>query len=145
MTDAEIIEYDIWQERLREIERISYHVMEYDKEDVIRAYGGNMLQPTFDRVGEMLEEIAWKIKGRLNELDDCYCVDDYYAKDEWWNHRSEAEYAQQLGINYVALKHERLYSEADRAMDYIAKNKLASTSYDKTLKAVKQYQAEKIA
>ena len=145
MTEAESMEYSTWRERLADIERMKSQIVDCDKEDTIKDYGGEMEQATFDRVEALLEEIEWRIKGRLNELDDGYCLEDFNAKREWWNLRPEAEYAQQLGINYVAIAHEGLYSERRKVMDYIATNSLASMSYDTTVAAVRQYRQEKIA
>lgn len=92
-------------------------------------------------ISREMERIVWKasdaeqaIRGRMNELNEDYCVntpDVYYSK-------RLVRLARTSGINYVALERVN-YHDREDAIRYIEDNGLASLNYEATCAAVKKF------
>ena len=145
MTEAEQCEYEMWKDRLYEIRHLRNEI-DSDRSALIKESGGELLHPAYDRVDAMFDELEATIKGRMNALDEDYCLTEYRAKEYYgYLYRPEAEEARMLGINFVAIERYLARSEMEAAMYYIFDNKLASLNYEKTCEAIKKYQAAKVA
>ena len=133
-------EFFMWRDKLDDVQHMIYQ-LEEDRASTVNEYGGNILQPTFDRVTEQLEEVQYRILGRLNELDEDYCT-GYWGQERYKYCQAEAEEAYALGINFVAVEHLCSRFDMGLCMGYIKSNGLASLSYEKTCAAVKEFQGQ---
>lgn len=136
--NAKDVEFLMWRDKLKDIQRMMSQ-LEDDRARTVREYGGNILQPTFDSVTAQFEEIQHRILGRLNELDEDYCTSSW-GQEQYWYCQPEAEEAQELGINFVAVESLCPRIDMGLCMGYIKRNGLASLSYEKTCTAVKGFQ-----
>lgn len=143
MTEDEYIsaqdtEFFMWRDKLSDIQHMLYE-LEDDRARTVEEYGGNILQPAFDRVTAQLEEVQYSILGRINELDEDYCT-SYWGQEHYWYCQPEAETARDLGINFVAVEHLCAHWDMGMCMKYIERNGLNSLNYEKTCAAVKKFQ-----
>ncbi len=144
MTEAQATEYEMWKERLTDIARLREGITEYDRAYVVKGYGGDILQPAYDRVERLFEEMKAEIEGRMNELNADYCLEDYEAREYYgYFYREEAEEALISGINFVAICEKLCRSDMESAMRYISDKGLASLNYKKTCEAIEQFKAER--
>lgn len=137
MTELQGREYDVLNEVLSKLLTVIRETEEAS-EEMERELGKEVPEG----ISREMERIVWKasdaeraIRGRLNELNEDYCVnnpDTYYSK-------RLVRLARAAGINYVAL--DRVdYHDREDAIRYIEDNGLASLNYEATCAAVKKFE-----
>lgn len=137
MTELQEREYDVLNKVLSNIFTIIREIEEANEE-----MERELMQKVPEGISGEMERIVWQasdaeraIRGRLNELNEDYCVnnpDTYYSK-------RHARLARAAGINYVALDRVN-YHDREDAIRYIEDNGLASLNYVATCVAVEKFE-----
>ncbi len=132
MTELQEREYEELDEILSDI---SAMYVELEDREVSESVAHEL-----DKTLRVLFETETAIRGRMNELNEDYCVRDarYSSNIRIYSQRL-AGLAKTAGINYVALDRVN-YHDREDAMRFIEENGLASLNYEATCTAVKKFE-----
>ena len=134
MTELQEREYGELDEILSDISAM------YDKLEVRREEVSENVKQELDRAESQLYDTERAVRGRMNELNEDYCVrDSRYGSNIRIYSKRLAGLAKRAGINYVALDRVN-YHDREDAMRYIEDNGLASLNYEATCAAVKKFE-----
>ena len=147
MTEAQEYEYEALDELLEDVYQM-YGKIEKRRSGLERTLGHEVsdeAKKEFERTERLLSDAEDAIRGRLNELDEDYCVRTarYGTHSHWYNKRI-AELAKAAGVNCVALSL-HVFKDEEDAIGYIVDKGLASLNYESTCKAVKEFRAKRDA
>lgn len=140
MTEEQEHEYNVCEEKVRDLRHMKDTIENDMPEDVTE----RDKQSALGRLYDSLEKAEFALMGRMNELDEDYCVryERNYSISTIF--RQEAERAREAGVNFVALW--ELVSSRERKEEviaYLTAKGLASLNYELTCKAIEKYYTEK--
>lgn len=141
MTEAQEYEYEALDGLLEDVYKM-YGKIDEHRIGLARVLGREVpddAEREFVRTERLLSDAEYAIRGRLNELDEDYCVETarHGTHSRWYNRRL-ACLAKTAGINYVALEQVN-YHDVEDAIAYIVKKGLASQKYEATCAAVRKF------
>ena len=137
MTEKQEREYEVLDEILSDISAV------YEKLEVRRDGISESIANKLDGAASRIYDTELAIRGRLNELNEDYCVrDGRYGSNGRLYSPKFARMAKTAGINYVALERVN-YHDREAAMRYIQDNGLASLNYEATCAAVREFEEKR--
>ena len=143
MTEEQEYEYDVLDEFLGDVYGMYRQISERrnELEKILGHEISEEVSREFERAEWSLSDTEQAIRGRMNELNEDYCVRDsrYGSHNRWYNKRL-ARMAKVAGINYVALDRVK-FQDIEDAIRYIQENGLSSLNYNETCEAVKKFEA----
>ncbi|MBQ3345827.1 MAG: hypothetical protein IJG39_01920 [Synergistaceae bacterium] len=143
MTEEQEYEYDVLDEFLGDVYGMYRQISERrnELEKILGHEISEEVSREFERAEWSLSDTEQAIRGRMNELNEDYCVRDsrYGSHNRWYNKRL-AGMAKVAGINYVALDRVK-FQDIEDAIRYIQENGLSSLNYNETCEAVKKFEA----
>ena len=137
MTEIQECEYEVLDEILSDISGM-YGKLEVESEEISESIAHEL-----NRAVYQLYDTELAIRGRMNELNEDYCVrDGRYGSNGHSYSPKFASMAKAAGINYVALNQVD-YRDREDAMRYIEDNGLASLNYEATCAAIKKFREKR--
>ena len=142
MTEEQEYEYDVLDEFLGDVYGMYCQISERrnELEKILGHEISEEVSREFERAEWSLSDTERAIRGRMNELNEDYCVrDSRYSTHSMWYNKRLAGMAKVAGINYVALDRVK-FQDIEDAIRYIQENGLSSLNYNETCEAVKKFE-----